>query len=688
MRLLVVVGLSWVLSSAAQAAVFAYEQEAITVAAKNAEATFDEAGKLHFKTGLKEPGEAIVRPRRDPSWDMSGFQAIELILRNPGPIRVVPQVTVRSPSDVLHDWENGVENSLYLGPGETKHLLVYFRANDTIAQRLYPWVKEMRSGPNTQLFWWKGVDAAAIQSIIFSALDVSGPDEFQQGEYLVESVRPVKYHELFNYPAENQFPFVDLYGQFKQGAWPGKLRDADEFPARMMAEQEDLEAHPRPPAWDQWGGWAGGPKLDSTGYFYVKEVDGRWWLVDPDGRLFWSHGATGVGGVGSSTPISGRENYLELLPEKDSPLGQFITGGAQAIAYDFYGANLYRKYGDDYQRKATDSSGERLASWGMNTCGCWSRSEALAQSRAAYTVFVSYSVRNLTYKLPDVWDPAFEEKLKNILRGMQTGGVADSPWNIGFFVHNEIKFGGPQNLARIIQGKPADQPAKIAWVKRLGQKYGEIEKLNQAWKVGYASWDDLLTSQEKVPYAQMAEDANDCFEDYLDRFFRISREACKEAFPNHLYLGSRLHGIEHPMVMKAAEKYCDVISYNLYLKTLAGWTGPTADLSKPVMATEWHFGALDRGMFNTGLQPASSQEDRGEHYYEYVKSALKNPLIVGTHWFQYQPQCLTGRGDGENYQIGMVDITDTPYPELIRAVRKIGNQLYEIRHEGKDSGPF
>jgi len=63
---------------------------------------------------------------------------------------------------------------------------------------------------------------------------------------------------------------------------------------------------------------------------------------------------------------------------------------------------------------------------------------------------------------------------------------------------------------------------------------------------------------------------------------------------------------------------------------------------------------------------------------------LTNPQIVGTHWFQYGDQAFTGRGDGENYQIGFVDITDNPYPEIIEAARKIGYQLYQIRAKGSE----
>ena len=52
---------------------------------------------------------------------------------------------------------------------------------------------------------------------------------------------------------------------------------------------------------------------------------------------------------------------------------------------------------------------------------------------------------------------------------------------------------------------------------------------------------------------------------------------------------------------------------------------------------------------------------------------------MGTHWFQYKDQATTGRGDGENYQIGFIDICDTPYPEIIAAARNTGDTMYPYR---------
>ena len=84
-------------------------------------------------------------------------------------------------------------------------------------------------------------------------------------------------------------------------------------------------------------------------------------------------------------------------------------------------------------------------------------------------------------------------------------------------------------------------------------------------------------------------------------------------------------------------------------------------------------------MFHPGLRAARDQAHRGELYSAYVRSALQHRLIVGTHWFQYGDQSTTGRGDGENYNIGFIDIADVPYPAMVGAAREMGAQMYTLR---------
>ena len=151
----------------------------------------------------------------------------------------------------------------------------------------------------------------------------------------------------------------------------------------------------------------------------------------------------------------------------------------------------------------------------------------------------------------------------------------------------------------------------------------------------------------------------------------------KQAAPNTMYLGCRFAWVNDRAV-RAAAGFCDVISFNRYQASVADLALPEG-VDKPVVIGEFHFGALDRGMFHTGLRPVPDQDARAAAYKNYVTGALENPWIVGTHWFQFGDQATTGRGDGENYQIGFLDVCDTPYLETIRAAREVGAALYSTR---------
>ncbi|MEK7766439.1 MAG: hypothetical protein AAB368_09395, partial [bacterium] len=191
------------------------------------------------------------------------------------------------------------------------------------------------------------------------------------------------------------------------------------------------------------------------------------------------------------------------------------------------------------------------------------------------------------------------------------------------------------------------------------------------WCLGWFI-DNELHWPDRVDLAEVAE-----------TYYRTCREELKAVAPDTLYLGSRIHmhywpGEGQEAVVRAAAKYCDVFSFNRYRFSAADLALP-AGLDVPLMVTEYHFGALDRGSLHTGLRSVGTQAQRGAAYEFYVRSALSNPAVVGAHWFQYHDQCVTGRFDGENYQIGFLDICDTPYPEIVSASRRIGEGLYQIR---------
>jgi len=137
--------------------------------------------------------------------------------------------------------------------------------------------------------------------------------------------------------------------------------------------------------------------------------------------------------------------------------------------------------------------------------------------------------------------------------------------------------------------------------------------------------------------------------------------------------------------MAAAARYCDIVSFNVYRRTVDRYR-MTADVDVPLLIGEFSFWGLDRGKFNRGglsLEAMEDQTDRAEAYRGFVRSMLRNPRIVGCHYFKYMDQATTGRMDGENFQFGFVDIADTPYVETVEAASVIGGRLYEYRARGE-----
>jgi len=279
-------------------------------------------------------------------------------------------------------------------------------------------------------------------------------------------------------------------------------------------------------------------------------------------------------------------------------------------------------------------------------------------------------------KFYDVFDPSFRSSLAERI-GSEKNRTADDPWCIGYFVHNEIAWGDELSLAVAALASPADQPAKKVFIEDLKAKYKTIDKLNAAWATSHATWEDLLKTVQPPDKNKAGEDLAAFYTKTAETYFKTIREELKKAAANKLYLGCRFAWVNDRAAL-AATKFCDVVSYNRYSYSVAEQKLPD-NIDMPIIIGEFHFGALDRGMFHTGLRKTVNQQDRADKYKSYVQGALENPYIVGTHWFQYKDQATTGRGDGENYQIGFVDICDRPYPEIVQACREVGYGMYEYR---------
>ena len=488
------------------------------------------------------------------------------------------------------------------------------------------------------------------------------------------------------------FPFIDIYGQFKHKDWPGKTKTDSDMKNELEKELADIAAHPGPDDWDQYGGWAKGPKQKATGSFYVKKINGKWWMVDPEGCLYWSHGPVRVTPSSAETPLDNREFYFTDLPKEGSPFVQFYNTHDRSLylyyvarnikkTYDFSSANAMRKYGDGWFNKYAGMAHKRLRSWGMNTIGNCSDTNICLIRKTPYTD--RFELKSPTiegsrlgwWKFNDPFHSEFRTDFHKQLQ--QRKNELDDPWCFGFFVDNEIAFGGPSDLAVWTLQSPGSQPAKIEMIDYLRKKYSSIGKLNEVWKSIYTDWDNILQSQIAPPEGSK----DDCIaftEIIIEAYFKGIRDEFKKMAPQKLYMGCRFAGT-YEAAIRIGAKYCDVISYNIYRRTLDEFKLPDG-VDKPVMIGEFHFGALDRGMFDSALIEVANQEERGKAYAAYIESALHHPNVIGAHWHQFGGQATTGRFDGEDFQNGLVDVCDTPYPETIEKIREVGYKMYTIRN--------
>jgi hypothetical protein len=501
---------------------------------------------------------------------------------------------------------------------------------------------------------------------------------------------------------------VDAYGQYTRAGWPGKIHNDAELKQRRDEEEAQIQAAPALPARDEFGGWAEGPQVTPTGFFTTLRRDGKWWLVTPSGHLFFSLGVDAIAVNEGFTLVEGREKMFTWLPSSTDPLAKHF-GYTEHVLYgpikkgrtfNFYTANLERKYGADYLTHWRSTALDRLRAWGFNTIANWSDPALFAQKRVPYTATVDIhgkfarvaSGQDYWGKMSDPFDPKFAEAARRSI-GEVAPRYRDDPWCLGYFIDNEISWGSPTGTDRqhfgLAYGALAadkDSPAKAAFVDQLRLHYRKIKHLNHAWHTKFASWDALLAQPFEAPETltrQMRDDFSHFLKLFAQQYFRVVRDALKQYDPNHLYLGCRF-AWRTPEAVAAAAEYCDVISFNIYKSHLdpKDW-GFTEKLGKPCIIGEFHFGSLDRGMFHPGLVSTPNQAARAAMYQDYIRSVVDNPAFVGCGWFEYVDEPLTGREyDGENYNIGFVTTTDTPYPEMVAAAKAVHAEVY-TRRAGK-----
>lgn len=600
---------------------------------------------------------------KDGVLDLSAFRDVSFVIKNGTTAEL--DVLVGATSERKSQWSPGTSGRFFVRRQEELALTALMPRNALPGD--HPHVKSM--GNLFAFPWghhrhWRTVDAAAITQ---ARVQVSWRNA-EVGQ-TIEIGRPRGAGEFSTDPArleKFQFPMVDAFGQAVWLDWPGKVRNVEELREDGRRDLAFAETVSSPGAGrSRFGGLTGGPELKATGFFRVEKIKGRWWFVDPDGSLFWSLGVNCVGAP-TGTKVKGREHVFPE-PWRGQP------------SVDLYDENLKLKYGpEDWPEENVRVSIARMFDWGLNTVGAWSIPGMEETEKVPYTLIIHTEMRGAGSigKIPDPFAKSFQDGLEHSLE-RAAKKHALSPWLLGIFIDNELDWQGGNKLASEVMKSGEGAPARVALVDFLRKRYGSVAALNKAWGTDFPDLTAIKPDQSEAGTKAYGRDLDDFMDLFAEQYFSICRAAMDKYFPNHLYLGSRFH-VFNPIITKAASRHCDVLSVNIYQHGCADFSIDT-DQDRPWLISEFHFGMRDLGNLGVGLTWAADARNQADLFQAYASEALRHPNFVGAHWFAWNDQGVTGRGDGENFGVGLVTVTDRPVKTLINAVRTVSKELHAYR---------
>ncbi|MDF7825440.1 hypothetical protein P4B35_15545 [Pontiellaceae bacterium B12227] len=381
-----------------------------------------------------------------------------------------------------------------------------------------------------------------------------------------------------------------------------------------------LKAARKVDAVNQYGGYTK-RKLKATGFFQTLEKSGKWWMVDPEGHPFIMIGLNSVeaGRVGRyDSEEWAKETYALMKENGFNTMGRWSESDAfKAAGVPVPWCNT-TSFAKEYDKRRPLTNGER-------------------------------GFPNET--LP-VFDPEWLEFCKRYAED-QVSHLQDDHWLIGHFSDNEIPF-RPDALEKYLSLPSDDAGYKgaVVWMRENKVKQSKVK-------------------DEEV---QMA------FLKHVARlYYETVASALKKADPNHLYLGSRLHGRCINEATVSAAGACDIISINYYhrwepeedrMEDWEAWSG------RPFFVSEFYAMKVSRKDIPSDVGAGFrvlNHEDAAAFYHTHTVSLLKDvPSCVGWHWFKYAD-------DTPEWQKGIISKDGNVHQILLNGMKVINEQAYALR---------
>jgi hypothetical protein len=278
----------------------------------------------------------------------------------------------------------------------------------------------------------------------------------------------------------------------------------------------------------------------------------------------------------------------------------------------------------------------------------------------------------------DLFDPANIAIMDRAAKDQITK-LRNQPGLIGCFSDNELGW-WRESLFTSYLGFPPSAAGKKAIVAFLRRHYqSDFNRFKREWVTTKSDFEDLDGTVRLKPGTSGMQAVKGWQTVLTTHYYRLMRDLIRKYDPNRLILGDRYCQFYYLNVARSARPYVDVISTNLgadwnngdishfFLDSLRRESG------KPVLITEFYMAANENRSGNKnssgGFPVVETQVERASAINRYLHQIASKPYVIGAHWFQFYDEPTFGRADGENYNMGLVDIHGEPYSELMATFR-------------------
>ena len=390
------------------------------------------------------------------------------------------------------------------------------------------------------------------------------------------------------------------------------------------------------------------PQQEATGRFYVKKIGDRFWLVDPYGYLHHHRG------VAALRPITGSVDNAAFTAKYGDRVTWASEVQEELASIGFHASGAFSTGAND------DLIGHNQRNSNNPFMLCPSFN-FLASFKSAYKD-LKYCNNSSNTAICLVLDERWEQFCKDYVADRE-GSIwpfLNDPNVVGIFSDNEIDFSSTnvKLLDRVLDSGNTEHPAYKS-AKAFMEEKGATETtsaLNEEW-VGMLA----------------------------EKYYKGVKEGIAASDPKMLYLGSRLHGAPkmYQSIIRAADKWCDVISINYYskwsvealehVKKWAEWAP-----NRPFMITEFYTKGADSelGNINGAGFIVPTQAERAYAYQHFTLGLLEAKNCVGWHYFRYKDDDPAESSDPSNK--GIYDNNYEIYPWMAEYAKNLNYNVYRL----------